>query len=210
MGRKRLLQKKDRARDGRGFTSMGVFVDDGQDAAGQGARNMQRKVIANPKAASPKQRRHMLSVRKKKEWRHYALIMAALAGFAIISIFWGDAIYQTQDRRTDGDRAVALVEATFLPEASREAALPTPTQSSRATLITEAPPIEKPKEANTAEPLSTASASLEDIIHVFIPASGSRYHALATCSGMIEPREVTLSVAKAQGLTPCKRCNPPE
>ncbi len=41
---------------------------------------------------------------------------------------------------------------------------------------------------------------------VWIPQSGSKYHRAADCSGMKDPRQVTLSEAEAQGATPCSRC----
>lgn len=47
-------------------------------------------------------------------------------------------------------------------------------------------------------------------VHVWIPQSGSRYHAKETCSGMQEPKETTLFDAKQQGFAPCLRCKPPE
>ncbi len=45
---------------------------------------------------------------------------------------------------------------------------------------------------------------------VWMPKSGARYHANPDCSGMQDPLEATVAEAKQQGLTPCKRCNPPE
>ena len=43
---------------------------------------------------------------------------------------------------------------------------------------------------------------------VWIPQSGSRYHAKSTCSGMKDPVLVEITFAKELGLAPCKRCNP--
>lgn len=42
---------------------------------------------------------------------------------------------------------------------------------------------------------------------VWIPASGSKYHSKASCSGMENPTQVTKSEAEAMGYTPCKRCH---
>ena len=42
---------------------------------------------------------------------------------------------------------------------------------------------------------------------VWIPSSGSKYHSNSSCSGMKNPRQVTLSEAKSKGYTPCKRCH---
>ena len=44
---------------------------------------------------------------------------------------------------------------------------------------------------------------------VWIPKSGSKYHATSTCSGMKNPVQVTLSEARDGGYEPCKKCHPP-
>ena len=41
---------------------------------------------------------------------------------------------------------------------------------------------------------------------VWIPQSGKKYHSHAGCSGMKNPKEVTLEEAEEMGYTPCKRC----
>lgn len=42
---------------------------------------------------------------------------------------------------------------------------------------------------------------------VWIPKSGSKYHSIATCSGMKDPTQVTKEEAERRGYTPCKRCH---
>lgn len=42
---------------------------------------------------------------------------------------------------------------------------------------------------------------------VWIPQSGSKYHSTPSCSGMKNPKKVTLSEAQRKGYTPCKRCH---
>lgn len=42
---------------------------------------------------------------------------------------------------------------------------------------------------------------------VWIPSSGSKYHSNSSCSGMNNPRQVTLSDAQSMGYTPCKKCH---
>lgn len=44
---------------------------------------------------------------------------------------------------------------------------------------------------------------------VWIPKSGSKYHATSTCSSMKNPVQVTLSEARDGGYEPCKKCHPP-
>lgn len=45
---------------------------------------------------------------------------------------------------------------------------------------------------------------------VWITRSGKKYHSINTCSNMKNPSQVSLETAKGKGLTPCKKCNPPE
>ena len=44
-------------------------------------------------------------------------------------------------------------------------------------------------------------------IMVWIPETGSKYHSKSGCSGMKNPRQVTVSEAERMGYTPCKRCH---
>ena len=41
---------------------------------------------------------------------------------------------------------------------------------------------------------------------VWIPQSGSKYHSNASCSGMNNPTQVTISKAQSLGYEPCKKC----
>lgn len=61
-----------------------------------------------------------------------------------------------------------------------------------------------------ATPIPLLPASEADGTTVWLPWSGSRYHANPTCGGMQGAFEATLGEAKALGLTPCGRCKPPE
>ena len=40
---------------------------------------------------------------------------------------------------------------------------------------------------------------------VWVCENGSRYHTRSTCSGMVDPRHVSLAWAQANGYTPCRR-----
>lgn len=42
--------------------------------------------------------------------------------------------------------------------------------------------------------------------YVYIPRTGHRYHKDSICSGMRNPSYVSISAAKKQGFTPCKKC----
>lgn len=63
----------------------------------------------------------------------------------------------------------------------------------------------------TARPAQTTvpAARPQDNAAVYLPKSGTRYHASAQCSGMKDAAEATLADAIDQGYLPCKRCNPP-
>ena len=41
---------------------------------------------------------------------------------------------------------------------------------------------------------------------VWIPQSGSKYHSNSSCSGMDNPRQVTITEAQNMGYEPCKKC----
>ena len=56
-----------------------------------------------------------------------------------------------------------------------------------------------PTFAPTPEPKSSAEM-------VWIPRTGERYHRNKKCSGMKEPKYVTIEEAIRRGYTPCKKC----
>lgn len=58
-----------------------------------------------------------------------------------------------------------------------------------------------------AEQETTAQVETQQEEMVWIPQSGGKYHSKPNCSGMNNPREVTLSEAQSLGLEPCKRCH---
>ena len=54
---------------------------------------------------------------------------------------------------------------------------------------------------------SVTSSDPADGIMVWIPTNdGRKYHAKDSCSGMIDPVQVTVSEAQRQGYEPCGRC----
>ena len=66
--------------------------------------------------------------------------------------------------------------------------------SAPAKIIAAAPQIQE--EVTRSEPM------------VWIPTNGGKkYHTRSSCSGMIDPRQVTLSEAVSLGFEPCKRCH---
>ena len=47
----------------------------------------------------------------------------------------------------------------------------------------------------------------ENVIYVWIPQSGSKYHSKSSCSNMKNPTKVTKEEAEDMGYEPCKRCH---
>ena len=72
----------------------------------------------------------------------------------------------------------------------------------------------KSSSASTAKSNSTSASTTKrnsnDSMTVWIPThGGKRYHIDKSCSGMINPAEVTIGEAKALGFSACGRCKPP-
>ena len=84
---------------------------------------------------------------------------------------------------------------TFEPTAAPESSLsPTP-------YLTATP---EPTPSPTQSPSPTPESAAE---MVWIPVNGgTKYHSIASCSGMIDPECVTVSEAIGRGFEPCKRC----
>lgn len=76
------------------------------------------------------------------------------------------------------------------PAASSEAAAPAPVETELAPAVTAPAPAEPQQQE----------------VMVWIPATGSKYHSRSDCSGMNNPRQVTLEYAQSHGYEPCKRC----
>lgn len=59
----------------------------------------------------------------------------------------------------------------------------------------------------SAAAVQTISAGKKTEQMVWVPThSGKKYHSKSTCSNMKDPEKVTLSKAKAEGFTACKKC----
>ncbi len=64
--------------------------------------------------------------------------------------------------------------------------------------------VEKTTQKPTTQPQTQPSVS--DNEAVYLPKSGKRYHSDPTCSGMKEPRKVSIKEAQDLGYTACGRC----
>lgn len=129
-------------------------------------------------------KRIALSLYRKKQLGRAAWVICALMACIGVSQVLGDSLWAKEpEGLPEPDAAAAAVAA---PE---EASAPSPDLKAL------------PRPEGEAE----AEAAL-----VYIPASGTRYHASATCSGMKSARAATVPEARGAGYTPCARCKPPE
>lgn len=120
--------------------------------------------------------------RRWVQWLKKSLATAAmLAFFAGFSIYFGDSLWDViAPEAVVADESADALEAVVLPAA--------------------------PLAIEAAEPVALAAG--EGM--VWVPASGTRYHAISTCSGMKDATELVLQDAKLDGYQPCKRCKPIE
>lgn len=99
---------------------------------------------------------------------------------------------------TDSESSEESEEISEEESSQEEVSTKDPVKESSVEKPSEAPPVEK-------EP-SEASKTVSNEQMVWIPQTGKKYHSHASCSGMKNPTEVTISEAKNRGYTPCKRC----
>lgn len=112
----------------------------------------------------------------------------------------------SQEVQEDADSVPASSQELQETAAASEPAVPASSQDSPAASSEAAAPA--PVETEPA-PAVTAPAPAEpqqQEVMVWIPATGSKYHSRSDCSGMNNPRQVTLEYAQSHGYEPCKRC----
>lgn len=112
----------------------------------------------------------------------------------------------SQEVQEEADSVPASSQELQETAAASEPAVPASSQSAPAASSETAAPA--PVETEPA-PAVTAPAPAEpqqQEVMVWIPATGSKYHSRAGCSGMNNPRQVTLEYAQSHGYEPCKRC----
>ena len=59
---------------------------------------------------------------------------------------------------------------------------------------------------SSSQTSASGSSSAGGSRYVWIPATGSKYHSHASCSGMRSPRQVSVSQAISMGYSACKKC----
>lgn len=65
---------------------------------------------------------------------------------------------------------------------------------------------EETQQEQVAIPTQEENQDEENGQMVWIPKTGKKYHSSASCSGMKDPSQVTITQAKNMGYTACKKC----
>lgn len=128
--------------------------------------------------------------RRKKSSKGMATGAAALVALGLL--FGGDGSEQeAKVTPTPAPRPKATVTVTVTASPALTAS---PTITPTITPMVTATP--------TAKPASTPTQTKM----VWISKSGTRYHCIASCSGMKDPTEIPEDEAIARGRKPCQRC----
>lgn len=193
-----------------GTTSTGVHFDFRTSPDDRTAEEIRREAWARAVAPQKVRKRKKVSARTKKRRLNMALTAVVIVGAAVFGVLYGDTLWS--------DPPVPLQPALAVPAASVQpapvaSAVPAENAADAVPVVPEIKPTDGFSEVKTDEPSvePDAGAVPEPVeSRVWVSASGSRYHAKADCSNMKDPAQLSLEEAKARGLTPCKRCDPPE
>lgn len=152
--------------------------------------------LGDSEPAQPQKATKAASRREAPKGLSTLLTITVVGLFALTGILFGESIWD----------AVQMPAPTVIPAVASitETATASPTATAVPTAAATAPP------AIIEEEAPALPAAAADTVQVWIPASGSKYHASATCSGMKTAQETTLTQAQADGYTACKRCKPQE
>lgn len=112
----------------------------------------------------------------------------------------------SQDVQEDADSVPASSQELQETAAASEPAVPASSQSAPAASSEAAAPAPVETEPAPAVTAPAPTESQQQEVMVWIPATGSKYHSRSDCSGMNNPRQVTLEYAQSHGYEPCKRC----
>lgn len=144
-----------------------------------------------------------LPVRPLREFFYDKGVKGLLKAVLIIALFLGGAMIAPTDDTPEPTEPVETVIMTpsQTPEPTSTVE-PTPTPTSTPTPTPTSTPTPPPAPTPTPEP--TPEEVSEPT--VWISQTGSRYHRDPDCSGMNNPRQVTLTEARNMGLIPCGNC----
>ncbi len=189
--------------EGTGTTSTGVHYDTRAHPVERTPDEVRRDALARALAEQNKRKRARRPAKDRKRLINAALTVAVVALAAVFGALYGDRLWaelSAEPSKAAGQTLVLAEKQTEVP--------PEPT-ASQAAPPTDPPPSESPPAVAPTGAQPPAVETETKTVLVWIPQSGNRYHAKAECSGMKDPAPVPLDDAKARGLTPCKRCNPP-
>ena len=99
-----------------------------------------------------------------------------------------------------------ILISDFVDVLSRPIKLPWMNYSSSSQVISSSSeePLEESGQSSPAE--SEITHQTKNIEYVYLSRTGKRYHESPSCSGMTDPRKVTLEEAKELGREPCGTC----
>ena len=112
----------------------------------------------------------------------------------------------SQEVQEDADSTPASSQESQEVAAASEPAVPASSQSAPAASSEAVAPAPVETELAPAVTAPAPTESQQQEVMVWIPATGSKYHSRSSCSGMNNPRQVTLEYAQSHGYEPCKRC----
>lgn len=196
--------------EGRGTTSTGVHYDTRIHPTDMSPQEIRRHALERAEQELRAEQAKKESRRPKKQSRSTLLTAGAVIVFAAVALFGGDTIWgavTTPAPSVAPSPEYTVYQQTEPPTSLVAVALPTVMQTEQPPETTQKP---VPVEARSVGEITVEPIQLSAKTTVWVPANGSRYHTMDSCSGMKEAREVSLSEAKEGGFTPCKRCKPPE
>lgn len=194
--------------EGRGTTSSGVHYDTRLDGGNpQDAQQMRGEAKKKERKAARAVKRKLFLDRHRQQMREWALKGVVIALFTFVMIRYGEPLWRMVEAPTPQEAAEAERYAAIVERNAQEVVLLQPAETE--TVKAKAEKTITPVLEETRQPTTTPVAVNVEAF-VWIPASGSRYHKTDACSGMKDAREVPVAQAVESGLTPCKRCKPPE
>lgn len=142
------------------------------------------------------------------------LFIIPVAFFALACV--GGSLAPPEELETVEATEVATeadTETETIIEAETETVIETETETeTKAKIETETEKITETQQITEPETVPETETETETDTEYFeqmvwIPKTGHKYHSSPTCSGMHDPRQVTLMEAMKRGYTPCSRCH---
>lgn len=123
-----------------------------------------------------------------------------LAVFLALVVFFGLFVEEVPTDPQPTETVTMTVEPTATPDPTPD---PTPTPEPTPEPTTRPTPNPTPEPVTT--PVQTPAPDPESVL-VWVSDDGKRYHRKSSCSGMIDPYQVTINEAKNMGRTACGKC----